>query len=158
MQFHRFRRSRLVLVGALCAAAFAAGCGGSDDEDAKKEYREGLTEAQREFSGAIGRAGVMMRTAAQQKSPEQYQEGASELQAALDEFEKELEQLDTPSDAENEQEAVTESMDEFKLAVGRIKAAVDAKDQKAIQSNALEVREKGAAVDQAIETLKEAVE
>ena len=151
------RRFRLVLAVAAAAALFAAGCGESD-EDKKSEYRDGLTEADRKFDQELTRAGATMQAAGRAKSREQYGQGVEQLQTAVDEFKKELDELDTPDDAENEQEAVTEAVDEFAAAVGQINAAVQADDERAIQAQVLSVREKGAEVDQAIETLKEAVE
>ncbi|MDQ3934587.1 MAG: hypothetical protein M3340_08140 [Actinomycetota bacterium] len=152
------RRFRLVLVAALGAAVLAAGCGGDSEEDKKKEYSDGLNEASRTFNQELTQAGATMRAAGQSKSREQYGQGAEALQKATDEFKKELDELETPSDAENEEEAVTEAVDEFATAVGEINAAVQADDERAVQEAVLGVQQKGAEVDQAIETLKEAVE
>ena len=151
------RRFRLVLAVTAAAALFAAGCGESE-EDKKRDYRDGLAEADRQFDQELTRAGATMQAAGRAKSREQYGEGVEQLQTAVDDFKKELDELDTPDDAENEQEAVTEAVDEFAEAVGQINAAVQADDEEAIQAQVLTVREKGAEVDQAIETLKEAVE
>ena len=152
------RRFRLVLAAALGAAVLAAGCGGDSDEDKKKEYSDGLNEAHRTFNQELTQAGATMRAAGQSKSREQYGQGAEALQEATDEFKKDLDELDTPSDAENEEEAVTEAVDEFATAVGEINAAVQADDEAAVRQAVLGVQQKGAEVDQAIETLKEAVE
>lgn len=151
------RTHRFILAGALCAALAGAGCGGDSEEDKAKEYREGLTEADKKFDQELTQAGTTMQAAGRAKSREQYAEGVEQLQSATDEFKSDLEELDTPSDAENEEEAVTESVDEFADAVGRINAAVQADDEKQIQSEVASVQTSGAAVDQAIETLKDAV-
>jgi Ribonuclease G/E len=155
---HSSRTYRFVLVGALCAALLGAGCGGDSDEDKAKEYREGLIEADKKFDQELTQAGAALRAAGQAKSREQYAEGVEQLQTAVDDFKADLDELETPSDAENEEEAVTEAVDEFSDSVGRINAAVQSKDDEAIQAEAATVQAKGAEVDQAIETLKEAVE
>jgi len=152
------RGSRFVLLGVLFAALFAAGCGGDSDEDKTKDYRETLSAAATDFNRELAEAGTIMRAAGQAKSAERYGQGAEQLQAAVDDFKKELEELDTPSDAENEQEAVTEAVDDFADSVGRINAAVQAEDDEGVQAEAAAVQAKGAEVDQAIKTLKEAVE
>jgi Ribonuclease G/E len=154
---HSSRTHRLVLAGALCAALLGAGCGGDSDEDKAKDYREGLTEADKKFDQELTQAGATMREAGEAKSREQYGQGVEQLQTAVDEFKQDLEELDTPSDAENEEEAVTEAVDEFAESVGRINAAVQADDEKQIQSEVASVQTSGVAVDQAIETLKDAV-
>jgi protein subunit release factor A len=151
------RPHRFILAAALGAALAGAGCGGDSEEDKAKEYREGLTEADRKFDQEITQAGSTMEAAGQAKSREQYAEGVKQLQSATDEFKKELEELDTPDDAENEQEAVAEALDELSSAVGRINAAVQADDEARIRSEVASVQTSGAAVDQAIETLKDAV-
>jgi Ribonuclease G/E len=151
------RTSRFVLTGALCAALLGAGCGGDSEEDKKTEYREGLAEADKTFDSELTQAGATMRQAGQEKSREQYGEGVEQLQSAADDFTKELEELDTPKDAENEEEAVTEAVDEFSSSVGRINAAVQADDEAEIRAQVATVQTAGAAVDQSIETLKDAV-
>ena len=155
---HSSRTYRFVLVGALCAALFGAGCGGGDsDEDKAKEYREGLIEADKKFAQELTQAGAALRAAGQAKSRQQYGEGVEQLQTAVDDFKEELDELETPSDAENEEEAVNEAVDEFAEAVGEINAAVQADDEAAVRAQAAQVQTRGAAVDQAIETLKDAV-
>jgi Ribonuclease G/E len=151
------RTHRLVLVGALCASLIGAGCGGDSEEDKTKEYREGLNEAAKTFNQELTQAGTTMRAAGQAKSRDQYAQGVEQLQAAGEDFKKDLDDLETPEDAENEEEAVTEAVDEFAQAVGRINAAVQADDEKKIQAEVATVQSSGAAVDQAIETLKDAV-
>jgi hypothetical protein len=146
-----------MLAAALCAALVGAGCGGDSEEDKAKEYREGLTEADRKFDQELTQAGATMEAAGQAKSREQYGEGVKQLQSATDDFKKELEELDTPGDAENEQEAVAEALDELSSAVGRINAAVQADDEEQIRSEVASVQASGVAVEQAIETLKDAV-
>jgi Ribonuclease G/E len=155
---HSSRIHRFLLTGALCAALVGAGCGGDSEEDKAKEYREGLSEADRTFDQELTQAGATMRAAGQAKSQEQYAEGVEQLQAAADKFKEDLEALETPEDAENEEEAVTEAVDEFSSAVGRINAAVQADDEQQIRAEVAGVQSSGAAVDQAIETLKDAVE
>ena len=151
------RTHRLVLAGALCAALLGAGCGGDSEEDKAEEYREGLAEADKTFDQELTQAGATMRQAGQAKSQEQYGEGVEQLRSAVDKFKADLEELDTPDDAENEEEAVTEAVDEFSSAVGRINAAVQADDEQQIRAEVASVQSSGAAVDQAIETLKDAV-
>jgi Ribonuclease G/E len=142
----------------MAAALVGAGCGGDSDEDKAKEYREGLNEADSKFDRELAAAGTTMRAAGQSKSREQYGQGAQALQEAVDEFKADLEELETPSDAENEEEAVTEAVDEFAGSVRRINQAVQARDDDAVRLEAATVQQKGAEVDQAIDTLKEAVE
>jgi thiol:disulfide interchange protein len=154
---HSSRTNRLVLVGALCASLLGAGCGGDSEEDKLKDYREGLTEADKTFDQELTQAGTTMREAGQAKSQEQYGQGVEQLQTAVDEFKSDLDDLDTPKDAENEEEAVTEAVDEFASAVGRINAAVQSDDEAQIRAEVASVQTSGAAVDQAIETLKDAV-
>ena len=151
------RTHRFVLAGALCAALLGAGCGGDSDEDKAKDYREGLTEADKTFDQELTQAGATMRQAGQAKSQEQYAEGVEQLQSAVDKFKGDIDELETPEDAENEEEAVTEAVDEFSAAVGRINEAVQADDEDQIRSEVASVQSSGAAVDQAIETLKDAV-
>ena len=152
------RAHRFVLAGALCAALLGAGCGGESEEDKAKEYRESLNDADRQFKQELTQANTTMQAAGRAKSREQYGQGVEQLQDAADEFKKELDGLETPSDAENEEEAVTEALDEFSSAVGRINAAVQADDEDQIRSEVASVQTSGVAVDQAIKTLKEAVE
>lgn len=152
------RRLRLVLVATLGAAVLAAGCGGDSEDDKKNEYRDGLNEAARTFNSELTQAGATMRAAGQSKSREQYGQGAEALQKAADDFKQELDDLDVPDDAENEEEQVVEAVDEFADAVAQINAAVQADDEAAVRQAVLGVQQKGAEVDQSIETLKEAVE
>ncbi|HEX8054806.1 MAG TPA: hypothetical protein VF517_17595 [Thermoleophilaceae bacterium] len=155
---HTSRPTRYLTVAAMAIALVGAGCGGDSDEDKAKDYRESLTDASKKFDQELTQAGTTMRQAGQAKSREQYGQGAEALQEAVDDFKKELEELETPSDAENEEEAVTEAVDDFASSVGRINAAVQAKDDDAVRAEAATVQAKGAEVDQAIDTLKEAVE
>ena len=152
------RRSRLVVTGLVAAALVGAGCGGESDEDKKEEYADKLDEASGKFNRELTAAGATMRAAGQSKSREQYGRGAQQLQAAADDFKEELDELEAPSDAENEEEAVVEAVDEFAESVGRINAAVQERDDDAIRAEAASVQAQGAEVDQAIKTLKEAVE
>ena len=152
------RPSRLVLTAAVAAALLASGCGGDSEEDKAKEYREGLAEADKTFDQELREAGAAMQAAGRAKSREQYAQGVEQLQTAVDEFKADLEELDTPSDAENEQEQVTEAVDEFSAAVGRINEAVQADDEAQIRTEVAAVQTGGLKVDQAIETLKEAVD
>ncbi len=151
------RRSRLVVTGFVAAALVGAGCGGDSDEDKKQEYAEKLDEAHGTFNRELTAAGATMRAAGQSKSRERYGRGAQQLQAATDDFKEELDELEPPSDAENEEEAVVEAVDEFAESVASINAAVQAGDDDTIRAEAANVQAKGAEVDQAIETLKEAV-
>jgi hypothetical protein len=151
------RTSRLVLTGALCAALLGAGCGGDSEEDKKSEYREGVTKADKTFDAELIQAGTTMRQAGQAKSREQYDQGVEQLQSAVDDFKSELDELETPEDAEDEEEAAMEAVDEFSDSVGRINAAVQADDEEQIRAEAAGVQANGAAVDKAIDKLKDAV-
>ncbi len=131
-----------------------AGCG----EDEKKEFREGVDEAHKTFQRELTQGNATIQAAARSKSVEQYGQGIQQLRAATDQFKEDLDELETPDDAANEQEAVDEAVDEFSTALGQINEAVQARDRAAIQAQGVEVSQKGAQVDQAIETLKEAVE
>ena len=152
------RRSRPLLVAALSAAVLAVGCGGDSDEDKAKDYREGLTDAHKEFTTELQTAGAVMRAAGQAKSPQQYGQGAEQLQSAVEKFKEELDALDPPDDAKDEEEDVNEAVDEFSSTVGRINAAVQSKDTEAIEAEQVRVRTEGQQVDKAIAELKEAVE
>jgi hypothetical protein len=151
-------RSRLVLVALLAGALFAAGCGGESEEDKKKDYRDGLVDADAKFDRELRDAGAVMRAAGEAKSPAQYQRGAEQLQTAVDDFKEELEELETPEDAEDEQEEVEEAVEGFADSVGRIAAAVQSRNVAAIRAEDATVRARGAEVDRSIEQLKEAVE
>ena len=151
------RLSRLFLVGALAAVLFAAGCGESD-EDKAADYRKGLDEAYQSFSTELREAGAIMRAAGRAKSPAQYEQGADQLQAATDDFKSELDELSVPQDAEDEEETVKETVDDFAETVARINEAVQARDTSAVQAQQEEVRVLGAAVDKAITDLKTAVD
>lgn len=152
------RRSRLVLVALLAGALVAAGCGGESEEDKKKEYRDGLIEADRKFDQELKEAGAAMRAAGQAKSPAQYQQGAEQLQTAVDDFKEDLDELETPEDAEDEQREVNEAVEGFSDSVGRIAAAVQSRNVAAIRAEDATVRARGAEVDRSIDQLKEAVE
>jgi outer membrane murein-binding lipoprotein Lpp len=152
------RTHRFILAAALSAALVGAGCGGESEEDKAKEYSEALTEAHGDFNRELTQAGATMQAAGRANSREQYEQGVEQLQSAADDFKKELDDLDTPEDAENEEQAAIEAVDEFASAVGRINAAVQAEDRDQIRSEAASVQTSGAAVDQAIKTLKEAVD
>lgn len=149
------RPARLIAAAALAAALLGTGCGG-DDEQAK-EYRGALTAADKKFDQELERGLATMRAAAQTRSTRRYGEGAERLQRAADEFADRLEALDTPSDAENEQEALTEAVKEFADSIGRMNAAVQRKDNRAIAAEATTLNARGTAVDRAIETLKDSV-
>lgn len=149
-----FRRSRLLVVAVLSAALVAAGCGGGGEE----EYREALSEADAKFDREIREAGATMRAAGRARSPAQYQQGAEQLQTAIDDFKGDLDGLDTPGDAEDEQEEVYEALDSFGESVGRIAAAVQSKDIEAIRAEDAGVRASGAEVDRTIDDLKKSVE
>jgi hypothetical protein len=151
------RFTRLVLATALAIALVASGCGGTSGKDRVKSYRNGLIAANTKFNTELTRAGATMRAAGQTKSREQYGQGAGQLHQAAAVFKKELAALDTPPDAENEEQAVVRAVDRFTAAVGRINSAVQADDQARIKGEVAAVQTSGAAVDQAIETLKDAV-
>jgi vacuolar-type H+-ATPase subunit I/STV1 len=150
----RTRRFRLILATTLGAAVLAAGCG----EDETKEFRDGLDEAHKTFQRELTQGNATVQAAARSKSVAQYGQGINQLREANDRFKEDLDELETPSDAENEQEALNEAVDEFSIALGQINSAVQARDRARIQTLGVEVSQKGAQVDQAVETLKEAVE
>jgi Lon protease-like protein len=139
---------------ALCLAAVAlvaSGCG--DDE--RDKYRDGLDDASDTFVKELNRGLAIMR---QRRSPSQYGAGAQGLQAATTQFQEDLEKLDTPSDAEDEEKALLDAVAEFGDAVGSLNAAVQAKDNKQIAAEGARLTNEAGAVDQGIERLKEAVE
>jgi hypothetical protein len=142
---HWSRTPRFVLAAALCAALLGAGCGGDSDED--KKYREGLTEAKKEFDQ------VLSATGSTGPSRRQFSRDTEKLQAAVDQFKAELGELDPPSEAEDAQAAVTKALDEFAGAVARTNAAVQAKDSKRAAAGAARVQATGVALDESLETL-----
>ena len=158
MLSHSSRTHRFILTGALCAALLGGGCGGDSDEDKAKEYREGLTEADKKFDQELTQAGSTMRQAGQAKSQEQYGEGVEQLRAAADGFRDDLGKLDPPDDVVGKQRAAASAVDQFAAAVDRINEAVQADDLKSIQAEAVTVQNTGARVDRTIDELKEAVE
>lgn len=150
------RTQRFFLAAAVCAALVGSGCG-EDEGDKAAEYRDALEEASDTFKQEQTKALSTIQAASQAKSRDQYSQGIEQLQRATDGFKKELDELDTPSDAENEEEAVTESVDEFNQTIGRINAAVQADDEKQVRAEAANVEASAAALDQAVETLNDAV-
>lgn len=151
------RTNRFVLAGALCAALLAAGCGGDGKEDKTAGYRTDFNEASDRFNSELKQAGATMRAAGQAKSREQYEQGVDQLQEASDEFRDDLDGLDPPGEAEDKQKTLSTAVDQFANAVGSINAAVQADDEKQIQAEAARVQTSGAAVDRAIENVKDAV-
>jgi hypothetical protein len=145
---------RLVLVGALCAALAAGGCGGSDEEN----YRDGFNEAAETFEKRLTEAGATMREAGQAKSREQYAEGVEQLQTAGEDFRDDLDDLDPPDDAESKQRALVSAIDQFSTSVGNINAAVQSDDVSAIQAETARVQAAGKRVDDAIKQVKAAVD
>ena len=133
------------------AALVAAGCG--DDE--REEYRDGLNEASDAFVKELNEGLAVMK---QRHSPAQYAEGAEGLQAATTQFQNDIEELDTPSDAEDEERALMVAVDEFGDAVGKLNAAVQSKNTKQIAAEGARLTKEAGDVDQEIERLKEAVE
>ncbi|MEA2472614.1 MAG: hypothetical protein QOE06_529 [Thermoleophilaceae bacterium] len=157
MLSHASRLVPLVLAGILAAALVASGCGGSSDKDKAKAYRTGLAAATKKFDTQLTQAGATMSAAGQAKSRAQYGQGAQQLQRAAVVFKKEIGALDTPSDAQNEEKAALGAVDRFTAAVRRINSAVQADDKAQTTANVAAVQTTGAAVDQAIQTLKDAV-
>ncbi len=146
MPNHPFRR---LLVACACALLLGAGCGGEDETE---RYREELTEAKAEFDGVLqqaGRAG---------QSPEQFGRDVERLQAGIAKFKAKLAELDTPPEAENEEQALNEALEDFDNAVGATNAAVQADDKKAVAAQAARVQTTGVALDQALKTLVAAVD
>lgn len=151
------RTSRFVLAGALCAALLGAGCGGDSEEDKKAEYRADFEEASDRFTRDLEQAGATMRAAGQAKSREQYEGGVNQLRSASEEFREDLSDLDPPPEADSKQRALASAVDQFSTSVGAINAAVQADDEEQIQAEAARVQTSGAAVDRAIEDVKDAV-
>ena len=141
------RKHRFLAAAALCAAV-AAGCGGDDGKD---EYRERLTPAKQKFDRALSQSGNAGGSRAQ------FAKDVERLQAAIAEFKGVLDELEAPSEAENEEKAVTEALDEFGTAVSGTNAAVQRKDKEAAAAAAQRVQTTGVALDQAMETLVDAV-
>ena len=141
------RRSSLVLLAALAAGLIAAGCGGEDEED----YREGYREAAEKFKAGSDSGGAKMRAAGQSKDKAQYSEGAREFQRAIDGFNDELEDLDEPDAAKEEEEAVRDALQRLSDAVGRVNAAVQSGSE-------TQVRAEVAALDPLVEQVRSAEE
>lgn len=141
----QFRR---LVVACACAALLGAGCG----EDETDRYREDLTEAKKEFDGVLRQAGRA------NQSPDQFARDITRLQAGIAKFKAELAELEAPEEAENEEQAVNEALQEYDDAVGATAAAAQADDRKALVAEAARLQTTGAALDQAIETLQAAVD
>ena len=141
------RRSSLVLLAALAAGLIAAGCGGPDEE----EYREGYREAAEDFKSGSDSGGAKMRAAGQSKDKAQYSEGAREFQKAIDDFNGELEDLEEPDSAKEEEEAVRAALKRLSDAVGRVNAAVQSGSE-------TQVRAEVAALDPLVQQVKSAEE
>ena len=145
---HAIRALAICLTG---AAVAGAGCG----DDQRKEYRDGLNDASGTFVKELNEGLAVMR---ERRSPKQYAEGAEGLQAATTQFREDIEELDTPSDAEDEEKALLAAVDEFGNSVGKLNAAVQSKDTEAIGAEGSRLTKEAGDVDQEIERLKEAVE
>ena len=148
------RTRRFLLAAAICAALLGAGCG----EDDSEKYRDDFNEAAETFESELKEASATMRAAGQAKSREQYGRGVEQLQSAGEDFQEELEGLEPPDDAQDEQEKLDAAIDEFSNAVGSINAAVQSDDEDAIRGQASVVQAAGRAVDAAIKDVREAVE
>lgn len=148
------RRPSLVLLAALAAALFAAGCGGDD----KGEYRDKVNDANDTFESELEEAGAKMRAAGQSKDRQQYSEGARQLQDAVTEFNDELESLDEPEEAEEEEKALVEALRKFSDTVGRINAAVQSDDETKIRAEIATLQPQAQQVESAGDALTQAVE
>jgi hypothetical protein len=139
---------------ALCLAAALVGTAGCGDSETEK-YRDGLNDASDTFVKELNAGLEVMRV---RRSPKQYGEGAKNLQDATAQFKEDLEGLDPPSEAEDEEKALLAAVDEFGNAVGTLNAAVQSKSTKRIAAEGARLTKEAGDVDQAIERLKEAVE
>lgn len=148
------RRPTLVLVAALAAALFAAGCGGDD----KGDYRDKVNDANDKFESELEAAGAKMRAAGQSKDRQQYSDGARQLQDAVTEFNEELEELDEPEDAKEEEEALIAALRRFSDTVGRINAAVQSDDETKIRAEIATLQPQAQQVESAGDALTQAVE
>jgi hypothetical protein len=145
----------MLLVGAaLAAALFAAGCG--EDETAK--YRDSVDTANKRFESELKEAGAKMRAAGVSKNRAQYSDGAQQLQAAVTEFSRKLEELDEPAEAKEEEKALVESLRRFGGTVGRIDAAVQSDDEKAIRTEIAALQPQAQQVEAAGDALEKAVD
>jgi hypothetical protein len=141
----------VVLISAAVAALVGSGCG----EGEREKYRDGLNDASETF---VEELNAGLQTMRQRRSPKQYATGATRLQKATDRFRDDVEALETPSGADDEEKALVAALDEFGVSVGKISAAVQAKDAKATAAEGSRLNKEAGDVDRGIATLKEAVE
>jgi hypothetical protein len=99
-----------------------------------------------------------MRAAGAAKSKEQYEQGAQQLQATVTEFKSELDDLDTPDGADDEQEELTKALTDFSGTVGRINSAVQSSDNDAIKAEIATLTPQAAKLDGAYKELAAVVE
>ena len=148
------RRVKVVLLAGLAGALVAAGCG----EDKTAKYRDSVDTANKKFESELKEAGTKMRTAGATKNRAQYSDGAQQLQAAVDEFSKKLEELDEPGEAKEEEKALVEALRRFGDTVGRIDAAVQSDDEKAIRAEIAALQPQAQQVEAAGDALEQAVD
>ena len=147
-------RPMLFVAAVLAAALVAAGCG----EDETKKYRDDVSTANKKFESELEDAGAKMRAAGQTKDRAQYSGGAQQLQAAVTEFSKKLEELDEPGAAKEEEKALIEALRRFGDTVGRIDAAVQSDNEKAIRAEIAALQPQAQQVEAAGNALEQAVD
>jgi hypothetical protein len=138
----------------MALALLGAGCG----KDEKADYRDKVDKADKKFENELNDAGAKMRAAGQSKDRQQYSDGAKQLQTAVSEFNSTLEDLKEPEDAKEEEQALIDALKRFSDTVGRINAAVQSDDEKAIRAEIATLQPQAQAVQSAGDALENAVE
>ena len=142
---------RAVAISLATVALVGSSCGDSQRE----KYREDFNEASGTFVKELNEGLAIMR---QRRSRKQYAEGAEGLQVATQRFKDDVEELDTPGDAEDEEKKLIVAVDEFGTAVGTLNSAVQSGRTKQIAAEGARLAKEAGDVDQEIARMKEAVE
>jgi hypothetical protein len=109
----RSRRTVAVVAAVVGGALLVVGCGGSDNDDYKKQ----VTKAAQQFKTDAQQAGTSLGGA---QSPTQFRAAAGEFKGAVTKFTDKLNSLDPPSDAKDEQDKLVNDLQHFSGTVNHI--------------------------------------
>jgi hypothetical protein len=109
----RSRRTVAVVAAVVGGALLVVGCGGSENDDYKKQ----VTKAAQQFKTDAQQAGTSLGGA---QSPTQFRAAAGEFKGAVTKFTDKLNSLDPPSDAKDEQDKLVNDLQHFSGTVNHI--------------------------------------
>ena len=123
---------RRALVPFLALLALTAGCGGSEEEDYRKEVDSIESKA-----AALNRNVLAAARQAPGQSDKQVEKRFGQLAQTAGETQQDLDELDPPEDAKDEQDALVEALGNTQDALNGIERAANRSDRRGARDSAL---------------------